>query len=433
MRRRVLHVAAVLVGSVVLLASLSYLSAPGAAAAVTAESVSSQSWADAAEAEPMRRRPTHTRTPTPTRTPTSVPTNTPVPSATPTPGYGADWRINSVPGSATALIGVDVLSANDVWAVGYDQSSGIPRTFAMHWDGTAWTVAPTPNVGTGANSLHSVSAVSSNDVWAVGYWSARTLTMHWDGTAWSIVSSPNPGLNENYLLGVAAVSANDVWAVGYYRSGPPYVALVMRWNGSAWNVVPSPVPNMFAALLTSVAVVSANDVWAVGYTYETSGSQAHTLTMHWDGSAWTVVPSPPFNQLYSISAVSSNDVWAVGSTGVYPIAIHWNGTSWTTAAIPEPPTEEVYLNGVSAVSANNAWAVGYFYSFEEARHVSWILRWDGSAWSRVPSPNADSANTLLYRVGAASASNVWAMGYTFDGTYRAHLQRYHDPCAKSDP
>src|SRR5215469_8327574 len=42
---------------------------------------------------------------------------------------------------------------------------------------------------------------------------------HWDGTQWSIVPSPNPGAFINELSGVAAISANDVWAVGIY-GGP---------------------------------------------------------------------------------------------------------------------------------------------------------------------------------------------------------------------
>ena len=47
----------------------------------------------------------------------------------------------------------------------------------------------------------------------------QTLTEHWNGTAWSVVASPNLGTSDNVLYGVAAVAANDVWAVGYYQIG----------------------------------------------------------------------------------------------------------------------------------------------------------------------------------------------------------------------
>ena len=104
-----------------------------------------------------------------------------------------------------------------------------------------------PNLGTGY-SLSGVAAVSTNDVWAVGYHGdpyynpIQTLIEHWNGTAWSVVASPNEGTNNNELHGVAAVSPNDVWAVGFYTdsSGAHGQTLVEHWNGSAWSVVPSP-------------------------------------------------------------------------------------------------------------------------------------------------------------------------------------------------
>lgn len=49
-----------------------------------------------------------------------------------------------------------------------------------------------------------------------------TLILHWNGSAWSVVPSPNPGgLNAgeaSVLYGVVALSAHDVQAVGYYQT-----------------------------------------------------------------------------------------------------------------------------------------------------------------------------------------------------------------------
>src|SRR5206468_9107024 len=88
-----------------------------------------------------------------------------------------------------------------------------------------WEVVSSPNVGTSDNQLRGVAAVSANDVWAVGDYSngtghQQTLVEHWNGTAWSVVPSPNVGTGHNVLNGVAAVSANDVWAVGTYETFP---------------------------------------------------------------------------------------------------------------------------------------------------------------------------------------------------------------------
>jgi hypothetical protein len=45
----------------------------------------------------------------------------------------------------------------------------------------------------------------------------QTLIEHWNGTQWSVVPSPNL-MGNNLLRGVAIVSANDVWAVGFVIS-----------------------------------------------------------------------------------------------------------------------------------------------------------------------------------------------------------------------
>jgi len=83
-----------------------------------------------------------------------------------------------------------------------------------------WQIIASPNGSRQVNELHSVSALAENDVWAVGvsYNTERTLGStlieHWNGSRWSVVPSPNPSSFVNKLNAVAAVSPNDVWAVG---------------------------------------------------------------------------------------------------------------------------------------------------------------------------------------------------------------------------
>ena len=116
------------------------------------------------------------------------------------------------------------------------------------------------NVLWGGNGLVGVDVLSANDVWAVGSGCyGYTLVIHWDGAAWSLVPSPNPfpsGTNE--LKGVAAVSPTDVWAVGA-ASGPTtaLVSLIEHWDGSRWSVMPSPRPGSMG-YLSSISVVAAN-------------------------------------------------------------------------------------------------------------------------------------------------------------------------------
>lgn len=81
-----------------------------------------------------------------------------------------------------------------------------------------WSVVPSPNQGTASNLLNGVSCVSAADCTAAGNYAnsgADTVTLieAWDGTSWSVVPSPNRG-GGNYLYGVSCVSAVTCTAAG---------------------------------------------------------------------------------------------------------------------------------------------------------------------------------------------------------------------------
>ena len=124
---------------------------------------------------------------------------------------------------------------------------------------------------------------------------------------WVAVSSPNPGTGLNVLTGVAAVSTSDVWAVGYYQSSSLYQTVTLHWDGSAWNVVPSPNVGSDSNYLNSVVAISANDVWAVG-SYGDGTATSETLVLHWDGSSWSVVPSPSVGSSFNCPEFGSRSI-----------------------------------------------------------------------------------------------------------------------------
>jgi hypothetical protein len=382
-----------------------------------------------ASVEPVQAAPKKTRKPAPTATPSYTPSPTSVPYATPTPGptttVDGTWKIFSSPNVGTGTYGnqlnaVAVVSADDVWAVGFSpHPSGTPlyirQTLIEHWDGSNWSVVPSPNpAGKTYVVLNGVAAISSNDIWAVGHAGdpgsvpLQTLTEHWDGTRWSIVPSPSPGTyNGNVLTAVAAISTNDVWAVGWYQSGPTGQeggALTMHWDGTSWTVVPNPSK----ATLRAIAAISSNDVWAAG----------DQVILHWDGTNWSVVPfpTPPgdsYQIFQGISATSANDIWVVGYSQsayfygyrYYPLAYHWDGTSWSL--VPNAGNIDEYFHAVAAISPNDVWAVG---DNGQTQH------WDGANWSRVTAPYPGLGGRFN-GVAAASSSDVWAVGYSIDGNY----------------
>ena len=382
---------------------------------------------------------------------------------------GSSWSVIASPSPSSfgdVLNSVSAVSASNLWAVGFQQtSSGAPQTLIERWNGSAWSVVSSPSPSSIGDSLNGVAAVTGSSVWAVGFrqnsrFSQRTLIEYWNGTQWSVVASPNVGPGNNQLYGVAALSLTRVWAVGttVQQNGPPQT-LAEQWNGAQWSVVASP-NRLGGANLAGVAAISASVVWAVGFDasgaltehwngtqwsfvtnpnqgtshflngvaalstsnvwvvgdYVTSSGNFDTLTEHWNGSTWRIVPSPntasQLNDLLGVAVVSAKNIWAVGDSnaGQYTLIEHWDGTAWSIIPSPSPGVNGNSLNGIVAVSATDVWAVGYQYDSNGVQQTL-IEQWNGSNWSVVSSPNPGSILNVLTGVTALSASDVWAVGY----------------------
>ena len=321
------------------------------------------------------------------------------------------WTSVPIPRPA-GLLAVSGTSTSDVWAVGYiyNQQFAVYRPVAMHSDGGAFVDTKVPIKGRGYSVFNSVAAVALNDVWAAGYWntiptysgSGLPLFEHWDGTAWQVVPSPDVGGGQ--VWGLAAVASNDVWAVGELTDA---ATLVEHWDGSRWRRVPAPYGKGLGWLF-GVSARSANDVWAAGGAYH--GSELDSLVLHWDGSSWTEFPSAnspdEYNELAAIVAdPASDDLWAVGNhtpgLGYFQLSERYDGTTWTV--LPAPPGhDEVVLNGVTVDAAGVAWAVSSTYGAHPL-----IQFWNGSAWEVDPVPGL--AGTGLWgmtRIG----STLWTVG-----------------------
>jgi len=347
--------------------------------------------------------------------------------------FGADWQIVTSPNSGNqpnSLNAVAAVAENDVWAVGASSSSdsSSSRTLIEHWNGTRWSVVRSPNPGATFNVLTAVAVVSANNVWAAGYSANNTaystLVEHWDGTTWSVVPSPN-GFNGapqlNFLFGIAVVSANDIWAVGSFFEDEDNT-LTLHWNGGVWSVVPSPNAGPETNnSLSAVSAIAANDVWAVGsFQSETVGAESRTLTLHWNGTAWAIVPSAndgsEGNFLHGIAAISSNDIWAVGRVeNVDTLALHWNGTAWSVVSTP-PIADSGFadLRSAVALSTDAVWSAGSFFQNTFSRDRTLTELWNGSAWSIVSSPNRGGSHNDLNSIAATPNGTLWAVGFQYN-------------------
>ena len=335
------------------------------------------------------------------------------------------WTSIPSAGGNVRLFGVSAASPNDVWAVGHKASQGL-KTMLEHWNGTKWTAVSPPAVST-SSGLNDVDVVASDDVWGVGYRGvtspgdipSATLVQRWNGTSWSVVPSANPpGTRSNSLIGISHVSSTDVWAVGYSTIGFTHQTLAEHWDGSAWSAIPSPNPAARSNVLLDVAAVAADDAWAAGY--QNDGGGYRTLIEHWDGTKWNVVPSTSpggtENVLNSLSVVSPSSIWAVGYSSDgrsdQTLTEHWDGTSWSTVPSANAAGDANLLFGTAFSASGDGWAIGTSYA--GTGYDSLIEHWDGSTWTIVTSLDSQIAKERLWDVATIpqSSSSVWAVGST---------------------
>jgi hypothetical protein len=303
---------------------------------------------------------------------------------------GTTWTQVSVPqptGQQATFDAVDDLGPDDAWAVGTSFSGGAGAspagvTLIENWNGTSWSIVPSPNGASGtpgdANILDAIAATGPDNVWAAGWVDnndADTLTMlfeQWNGTSWSVVPSPGNGSKFEIATSLTAISPNDVWAVGSYAEDG---TLAANWNGKKWSIVPTPeITNTGPETentLTAVTADGPDDVWASGYADVDSENFATPYVLHWQGSSWTLTEVPNLgtegSRLRSIQLVSRSDVWAVGQEqknngSILSLTEQFNGSKWTVVPSPDPGMQGKLiinsLDGIGSAGGGNLIAVG---------------------------------------------------------------------------
>jgi hypothetical protein len=234
-----------------------------------------------------------------------------------------------------------------------------------------------------------------------------------------------------FFDGIRVIAPNDVWAVGALpdpNDPDELVTLAEHWDGRAFTIVPTPSLAEENNVLEAVAGVAADDVWAVGHANHPSFRDHQVLLEHWDGTKWKLFPAnvPTKSILVDVAAVSPTDAWAVGSqssggNGLDKGLIeHWDGNQWSPVSIPKSG-EFDGLAGVSARSARDVWAVGSSRVETEPNGDqvidTLVLHFDGQTWKRVASFDTPSLANTLSEVVALGRSDVWAVGEHHEGIY----------------
>ena len=251
-------------------------------------------------------------------------------------------------------------SPGDVWAVG--------KMRIGHRTGTGWTFDPSP----GYTLLNAVWGSGPTDVWATGDNGAMA---HYDGEQWSAVSAAGVTASLNAVWGTSSTNA---WAAGANGT-------VLKWNGTVWSA-------------STVGTVRWNGVW---------GSSASNVFLvgdsgrvrRWNGSAWASMNNSSSAHLLDVWGAGPGDVYAVGEDGT---VLHYDGNAsgdWTllsTPADPEAPIQAVWGSSASDVYllANRGLA---------------LVHWNGNSW-RTVSAFARNADVRMYAIWGSGTRDIYLAG-----------------------
>ena len=206
----------------------------------------------------------------------------------------------------------------------------------------------------------------------------QTLIEHWNGTRWSIVPSPNPAAgvpgDSDMLTSITGTGLNDLWAAGWdnNEANQTIQLLFEHWNGSTWTAATPPTPLRSAQIASGITAISPDNVWAVG-SDQTGNSK--NLAAHWNGTAWSIVPTPDITSagdvqdlLTGVSGDHAGDVWASGYAhnvrnqnschAAVRAALDRHQMGHDRGPHPGAGTEgRLLLNGIQVLSPADAWAV----------------------------------------------------------------------------
>ena len=324
---------------------------------------------------------------------------------------GSTWTVEaavSPPGAASSnLNGVACTAPSACIAVGATTSrTRTPVSLAERWDGRAWRTQPIPSPA-GGGALSGVSCTSASACTAVGAANllvpnSTTLAERWNGTRWSIQATPDPaGAAGADLFGVSCASGSSCMAAGtaFNSAGSPVGVFSERWDGARWHLQTAPMPTGSpGSLFTGVSCTSPSSCTAVGFSTDSSGNPAATLAERWNGTRWSIQPTPnpsPGGLLAAVSCTSASDCTAAGNlngtahAGSTTLVEHWNGTTWAIQPTPKLSAGQGSFFNAVACQANACTAVGLYLT--NSGPLTLAERWTGTGWHIQATPTLSDA------------------------------------------
>jgi len=298
------------------------------------------------------------------------------------------------------LLGVWSISANDIFAVGYNGT-------ILRSDGTNWSLMESNT----SSNLYAVWGLSSSNVYAVG---SSGVIMHYDGSEWSLAHMDPDG---ETFLSIWGSSATDIHIGG--QGGK-----IIHWNGTDWRIKQSGSNSnigamwgfsneeVYAADWTSRVLKYNPPTWYTMQQFDdanymfnalwgTSGNNLYVAGVpfegdcqmfHFDGDDWDCIDEI-WERVASIWGSAADDIFAVGNAGVI---YYFDGTSWDDTGF-----NYIFYSGVSGSDSNDVYAVGSYGSLNHYNGSKWSVQSGTLIWGLAGIWGTDTDN--LYAVGQAGA------------------------------
>ena len=354
------------------------------------------------------------------------------------------WSVQWLPVPSSALtVPLSCSSNTACTAVATDYpypSSDSDVLYAVRWNGRRWSRAVMAEpAGSITVLVGGISCPSASLCVAVGGFTSGDspsryvpLVERWNGTVWSLERVPAPAgaRLSSRLTGVSCTSPTACTAVGETASQAGTTSLAERWNGTTWSI-----EHATGGSLLSVSCTSRLACTAVGH----AGDE--TLGEGWNGSRWSIQPNPHprgfggpggANELGSVSCASSgacigvgDSSWGSGFNSVrITLAEDWNGSDWSVQPTPSPIQLDE-LNSVSCSSTRACVAVGDYTDRAGDGTLPLVERSRGGRWSVVSTPRnvstGKAADATLLAVACFASGNCLAIGDAEGGPFSAQF------------
>ena len=297
---------------------------------------------------------------------------------------------------------------------------------------------PTPFLATGRHFVSMQVHFQGSGHWGVWSSSVGNPTLSWTKVRNNLTGGQWTTPNVNPAIAQQLFADMTFSVFGMPAGAGPQLPIPCQ----TWSELPTAIPpaTTFAAW-RAVKAFAADDAWAVGDKLMPSSgiTGSMTVTMHWDGSAWSEVPSPnpgpvglENTLLYAVDGVASSDLWAAGLytrssgggwTGPQVFAMHWDGAAWTPPPNLPMPNNSVGAGvtgsrvfDIKALASNDVWFVGFWIDVVSSAsglttRPGLLMRWDGSGMQQTILPIVTGVGSQSFAaVDASGPNDVWVVG-----------------------